>query len=612
MGGAGIRLMAMMAAAVLAGATPATSAQDTRASERQAPSSIGAVRYDVTFDARAAADGVIRVAMSFVAERDGPIVLSLPAWTPGSYELDNFARFIINFTADVSGTPLRWDKHDYDTWRVFPRPGQRVRVAFDYQADTLDTGMAWTAPDFTFFNGTNLFLFPEAGSLEFPARVTIHTEKAWHIATGMTSTGPREFLADNYHDLVDMPTFVGRFDLDSTQVGQQWYRLATYPAGVLAGAARAKLWDDIRKMMPPMAAVFGEVPWNTYTIEMVFDAGFPGGAALEHQNSHLGIYTTGIIGSPILASIVAHEIYHAWNVKRLRPAELVPYDYGRAQPTTLLWMSEGITDYYADLALVRGGVIPKEAFYRLTAGKINTESNSPPVALEDASLSTWIEPTDGTAFIYYPKGSAAGFLLDILIRNASDNRGSLDHVMRQLYQTTYKAGTGFTTEQWWAAVEKAAGGTSFEEFNVRFIDGRDRYPWHEVLPLAGLALTVDTTRSARIGVSVSPSREGIRVDRVTPGGAAAVAGIRAGDILLRVGEVEVKDQSFGAQYRSRYAGQPEGTPLEFLVRREGETLRLPGALRFVTRVAFAIRDDPHAGPGAVRIRDGILTGTVGP
>jgi predicted metalloprotease with PDZ domain len=126
-----------------------------------------------------------------------------------------------------------------------------------------------------------------------------------------------------------MPIFVGRFDLDSTQIAGRWYRLASYPEGALAGRGRDTFWEWTEQMLPPMVAVFEEVPWETYTTLLVFDERYPGGSALEHGNSHVGIYNTRFIGSPLLASITAHEIFHAWNVKRLRPAELLPYDLER-------------------------------------------------------------------------------------------------------------------------------------------------------------------------------------------------------------------------------------------------------------------------------------------
>jgi predicted metalloprotease with PDZ domain len=313
----------------------------------------------------------------------------------------------------------------------------------------------------------------------------------------------------------------------------------------------------------------------------------------------------------LLASITAHEIFHAWNVKRLRPAEMVPYDYSRPQPTTLLWMSEGITDYYADLALVRGNVIPPEIFYRLTAGKIDEVANTDPVALEDASLSTWIDPVDGSRYIYYPKGSLVGFLLDIMIRDGSNNRASLDHVLRTLYQATFKAGRGFTDQEFWAAVEQAAGGRSFADVRERYVDGRDELPWARMLPLAGLVFVVDSARVPRMGVTTVQDSAGIRVNEVQEGSAAADAGVHAGDYLLRVGEVDVRDPTFGQQFRARYGNAAAGTPIRIVVRRGDREVELTGALRFDPVVSYNVREDSRASEKARRIREGILRGTTG-
>src|SRR6185437_4325871 len=146
---------------------------------------------------------------------------------------------------------------------------------------------------------------------------------------------------------------------------------------------------------------------------------------------------------------------------------------------------------------------------------------------EDASLSTWIHPTDGSEYLYYPKGSLAGFALDIMIRDASDNQRSLDTVMRELYRTTYKAGRGFTAADWWGAVSRAAGGKSFAEFNAKYVDGREPYPWAQVLPLAGLRVATDTIREARLGISASQdSTGGVVIRQVMPGGAAEEAGVK--------------------------------------------------------------------------------------
>jgi predicted metalloprotease with PDZ domain len=573
----------------------------------QASQAIDEVHYTVTFDRATAARDVIHVAMRFTVQSEEPVVLSLPAWTPGSYELDHFARYVSGFRASSSGQPLKIDKLDFDTWRLMPGLDTDVTVEFDFGSDTLDTGMSYMARDFAFFNGTNLFLYAQGQPLDAPATVTIVTEPEWRVATGLRSSGDLTYTATDYHELVDMPTFVGAFDLDSAQVGDIWFRMATYPAGAVAGATRAEMWDQVQRMMPPMTAVFGETPWADYTILLAFDDDFPGGSALEHSNSHLGIFHTQFIGSPVLASVVAHEIFHAWNVKRLRPVELYPYVYDRPQPTDLLWVSEGITDYYADLALVRGGIIDAQGFYQTTAGKVNTVESTPPVSLEDASVSTWTEPTDGTAFIYYPKGSLVGLLLDILIRDATDNAQSLDDVMVDIYRRTYKNGRGFSYIDFWQAVGRATNNRSFADFYSMYVDGTEAYPWDVVLPLAGLQLDADTVRMARIGVQTGQEDStGARIIAVTPESAAADAGVEADDVLVKVGDVQIRDRSFGAEFRRRYSDDAEGAPLTFVVRRGEETLSLEGELRFAERVGYEIVEIPGAGSKAVAIRKGIM------
>ena len=408
-----------------------------------------------------------------------------------------------------------------------------------------------------------------------------------------------------------MPTFVGAFDMDSTEIGGKSYRLASYPKGALAGQPRATLWSQIEAMMPPMAAVTGDVPWDQYTTMTVFDESFGGGSALEHSNSHLGVYHPGFIGSTILASITAHEISHAWNVKRIRPEQLWPYDYGRQMPTELLWVSEGITDYYADLALVRGEIIDAQGFYGLTQGKIGTVNNTVPVALEDASLTAWIGPTDGTASIYYPKGSLAGFMLDILIRDSSDNERSLDDVMKAMYEGAYEQGRGFSEEMWWEAVRAAANGRSFEQLHHAYIDGRDAFPWAELLPLAGLEWFEETTSVARIGISSSTDETGVHIVSVVPGGSGALAGVQPGDDLIELGGIVIEDASFGARFRARYGNQPAGTPYDVVVDRAGERLTLSTTLQFADVVNARIQEAADANEKALRIRNGILTGSTG-
>jgi predicted metalloprotease with PDZ domain len=604
-----IRLLALGVTLAFLPVWPAGVVMAQRAVPTPVSAPITNVRYAVTFNRATSANRTLQVSMSFNVAGNEPVLLSMPTWTPGAYEISDFIRKVTAFTVTGEGGAPRWDKADPDTWRVIPNGARAITLTYSYTADSMDNAMAWANREFTFFNGTNLWPYPEGRSTDFPATVTVQTESNWRVATGMTpGSEPNTWTATNYHDLVDMPFFVGPLEVDSVKIGEVMFRTATYPRGIMSGSDREKFWDQVRRMVPPMVRVFGELPVQSYTTLILFDSSLTGAAALEHQNSHVGVYSPFIVNHEFLPSITAHEIFHLWNVKRLRPAEMVPYRYDRPQPTPWLWVSEGLTDYYADIAQVRGGIIDSAEFLSLVTGKRGEVAEAPQVALEDASLNSWVRPTDGTHYIYYPKGSLAGFLLDVMIRDASDNARSLDTVMRELYQSTFKAGRGFTAQDWWDAVSRAAGGRSFADFNTRYVDGREPFPWAAVLPLAGLRLNVDTIREPWIGVSTNIDSGGVMVVNVERDGAAQVAGVQVGDYLLRLGDIAVTDPDFGTRYRARYA-RSEGQTVPLVVRRGGEerTLTLPvrNRLRTVETIVF----DRNASPKALRIRNGILRGT---
>jgi len=601
---AALHVLALMGIAV-----GSLSAQRVPAPAAVAPA-ITNIRYELVFDSATARRRSLGVGMRFDVTGSAPVSLSVPAWTPGAYEISNYARKVSAFSATANGRPLTWDKSDYDTWRIRPSAAGTVEIHFDFLADTLDNAMAWSKPDFLLVNGTNVFPYPEGIGLEFPSRVTVTTASGWRVLTGLDrDSAGGGYRAGNYHDLVDMPFFIGRFDVDSARIDSAWHRLASYPAGRFKGPAREALWRQLKAIVPEEARVFGETPWKNYSTMLIFDSSYGGGSALEHQSSHVGIYNPEFMGTALLASITAHEIFHAWNVKRLRPAEMVPYRYDEPEETTLLWVSEGITDYYSDLALVRSGVVDSTVFLAITEEKRQRVTDLPPVALEDASLSTWIKPTDGTADIYYDKGSLAGFLLDIMIRDATDNRQSLDGVFRTLYRSAYKQGKGFSVADWWAAVSAAAGGRSFTEFSGRYIDGREPFPWGPVAALGGFRYRADTTQSIRIGVSTISDSSRIVVAGVTAGSAAAQGGIEPGDQLLKLGEIVVKDQDFAEQFRSRYA-QAIGSTIPVSILRAGTERTLQLEIRRETVVEVRLEYDRQAGPKAARIRHGILKGTT--
>lgn len=602
-----VQIITLILAAVMLALPRAAASQSLRSIP------VSQVRYDVTFDSASADSRTIRVAMSFAASQAGDVLLSLPKWTPGAYELGNYARFVSEFRATSGADTLDWDKLDGDTWRINLARAGGVKVSFDYKADSLDNAMSWSKSDFAFFNGTNLFLYPEGQGADFAATVTVHTSPAWKVVTGMKpTTTVNSFSANNYHDLVDMPFFVGKFDVDSTTIVGKTLRFASYPVGSINAVTRTSVFQQLGKIIPYQAMVFGEVPWDTYTVFQVADEGFPFGAAagLEHQNSHLDIISPVVLGNPILGSLYSHEVFHAWNVKRLRPAAMYPYQYDREQPTPLLWISEGVTDYYADLAQVRGKVITPRGFYATTTDKIGAVIDAEGTSLEDASVSTWIKPVDGTEDLYYDKGSVAGLLLDIMIRDASDNRRSLDTVMRELYDNTYKKGRGFTNEEWWSAVSRAAGGKSFAEFERRYIDGREQFPYDSILPRAALRLVNERTVRPSLGISVSSDDQGLRVVQVVISGPGATAGVKLGDYLVKVGGLDPDDAEYEKKFNDKFSGMAPGGLIPIEIRRGTQLLTLNAPVRFNTTETRRLIEVTNADPKAIRVRDGLLNGTL--
>ena len=488
------------------------------ATSAQAPGTASApitdVRYEVRADSAAVASRHLGVTMTFHVASAAPVALALPAWSPGHYTLLWFARRVTHFTPTQNGTPLAWHMRDFQTWEVTPRGAGDVSVSFQYLADTIDRAVAWTKPNFTFFNGTNLYMYPVGRGTDWPATVTIRTEPTWRIATGMQPAAQANtFTATNYHDLVDMPTWVGRFAIDSTRAADRWIRLAMYPDSSMTKSRRDRILGWAERFVPVEVGVFHDAPFRNYTIFLLSDTVVNGGG-LEHQSSQMDELPTKYLDDPRMGSLFSHEFFHAWNVKRLRPADMVPYRYADADPTKWLWVSEGITDYYAQIALVRSGIEDSTAFLNAMGGNAAAALYGPQVALSDASLSVWVDPVNGSGGLYYPKGADAGFLLDIMIRDASNNAHSLDGVMRSLYETTYKQGRGFTASDWWSTVSRMAGGRSFDDFARRYVDGREPMPFESVLPLAGLQMVRDTVNGrphVRITQIPNASAKAVRI-----------------------------------------------------------------------------------------------------
>src|SRR5437867_4007571 len=576
----------------------------------------GPVKYEVSIPAPAAR--LFHVSAEFPTRGKDTLFVSLPAWSPGSYEIQNYARYVRHFGAKNSqGQPLFWDRFDKDTWRVVTGKSDRVTAEFDYLADTIDLSLARIAGDFGQFLGTNVFLYEER-QLERPAEVRFTLPAGWQVTTALRGAGP--YTAPNYHELADAQTFVGKYSLDSLQVDSKWIRIAVWPADAYTTAVQRNMRTAVEKIAKSENALFSGPPYDHYTVFFnVIREPVNFGGGLEHSASQFDIMPQGAFADAagnfgdFMVPLMSHEYFHLFNVKRIRPAEMWPYDYHAEQYTPLLWWSEGVTDYYSDLTNIRSGLWTADQFLS-NAGQDMQQVEATPErwSEEDRSGATWIkEVFVNSSQLYYPKGALTGMLLDISIRDATDNRHRLDDVMRALYSRFYERQRGFTTGDLLGLLREF-GMPDVDAFYQRYINGRDPLPYESVFAKAGIAVERQTTSNPFLGVNAQPNDQGkMVVQGVVPGSAAEAAGLAPGDVLLKIGEVELRpEEDWAVKFRQRYHGRA-GAPLAIAVQRAAQPLTLTTQVRERTAVSYSLKLLPSPSPKQAEIWRGLTAGSTG-
>ncbi len=572
------------------------------------------VRYEVSLTAAARQ---FHVSAEFPTAGKDTLFVSLPAWSPGSYEIQNYARYVFGFGAkNAAGQALRWDRGDKDTWRIVTGGADRVIAEFNFAADTIDLSIARSVENFAQFLGTNLFLFEE-GQLSRSAEVRFRVPTGWQITTALTGPVNGVYRAADYHELADAMTFLGRYSLDSLQADGNWIRVAVWPAADYTPAVARNIRNGIAKMAPVQNRIMGEAPYDVYTVfyNVIHDP-IDFGGGLEHSYSQYDILPALAFADPsgtlgdFMYPLLSHEFFHLWNVKRIRPAELWPYDYRAEQYTPFLWWSEGVTDYYGDITNLRAGLRSADQFLESAKSNIDQIEQIPePWSAEDGSEATWIHEVNiNSSQLYYPKGSLLGFLLDLSIRDATDNAHSLDEVMRALYTRYYRQNKGVTTADLLREL-RTAGMPDVDAFYSRYIDGRDSLPYGPVFAKAGLAFTRQVVTVPFVGVSSGATPGGeLLVQSITPGSSADQAGVEPGDLLVSIGDVKVTaDEDWGATFRTRYRGKA-GQPMTITVRRGGRDLTLNTTVRERTNSRVTLSRAPNPSPKQSRIWQGIATG----
>ena len=572
------------------------------------------VRYDVSLTAAARQ---FHVTAEFPAAGKDTLRVSLPAWSPGSYEIQNYARYVFGFGAkNASGQALRWDRGDKDTWRIVTGGADRVTVELNFAADTIDLSIARTVENFAQFLGTNLFLFEE-GQLGRPAEVRFRVPTGWQVTTALKGPVNGVYRASDYHELADAMTFLGRYSLDSLQADGKWIRVAVWPGTDYTPAVARNIRNGIAKMAPVQNKIIGEAPYDAYTVFYnVIHEPIEFGGGLEHSSSQYDIMPALAFADPsgklgdFMYPLLSHEFFHLWNVKRIRPAEMWPYDYHQEQYTPLLWWSEGVTDYYADITNLRSGLWTADQFLENTRSNIDQVEQIPePWSAEDGSEATWIhELYVNSSQLYYPKGSLLGFLLDVSIRDATDNAHNLDEVIRALYRGYYRQNKGFTTADLLREL-RTAGMPDVDGFYSRYIDGRDSLPYEAVFAKAGLVFSRQVVTVPFVGVSsgATPSGELI-VQQITPGSSADQAGVEPGDVLVSIGDLKVgTDQDWGNDFRTRYRGKT-GQPLTIVVRRGGREMTLNTTVKERTNARVSLTRAPNPTAKQTKIWQGLSSG----
>ncbi len=422
--------------------------------------------------------------------------LLMPVWTPGSYLVREFERHVQDFAADANGRALDWTKVNKNTWRVKTSGARVWRATYRVYANELSVRTSELNSDHAFWNNAALLMYRD-GSINAPATLRILPAPGWKIATGLPAVAgePNTFHAENFDILYDSPVECSNFKQIDFQVRGVPHRIVIDGDG---NYDQNRMLAGVQKIVETEVALFGDIPYHDYTFILHLRANTGGG--LEHLNSTaLGFSRNGFAkeeGYRSFLYLVAHEFFHLWNVKRIRPDALGPFDYTKENYTRLLWVAEGVTDYYGQIMPRRAGLISDQTYLDQLAKRIQSFEETPgrlEMSAEEASFDSWIklyrpdENSVNSAISYYDKGELLGLLLDLDIRRRTHGAKSLDDVMRYLYDEFYKKGRNYTPADMQKACELMAG-ASLDQFFARYVRGRDEFQYNEILTGAGLQL----------------------------------------------------------------------------------------------------------------------------
>lgn len=558
--------------------------------------SVEPIRYSVSFPAPHThyVEVEARVPTSGAADVD----LMMAVWTPGSYLVREYAKHVDDLTAQTpDGKKLGVSKTRKNRWRIATGGADEVRVSYRVYGRTMSVQMNWIDDSFALLNGAATFL-TLADDVSRPHEVTVEPAQGWKsVIAGLPDAPggkPNHFLAEDFDELVDGPIYAGNPAVYEFEVDGVPHLLVNEGEGGLWDGPRSA--KDVEAIVRVQRDFWGFLPYKRYVF---FNILGESGGGLEHKNSTVLMasrWATRTRSSYLgWLNLVSHEFFHVWNVKRLRPIELGPFDYENEVQTPSLWIAEGITAYYDRLFVRRAGLCTTAEFLAGDPPSFGNDQTLSEVerlqtthgrlvqSLADSSLDTWIklyrrdENTPNMSISYYVKGAVVAFLLDAKIRKTTEGAKSLDDVMRLAYPR-YSGETGFTAEQFEAMASEVAG-TDLSDFFDRAIRSTEELDYDEAFDWFGLRFSKDKNRKATsskkrakgwLGISAK-NEDGrlmvTQVKRETPG---YEAGFNVGDEILGIGE----DRIPAGQWSKRLEYFEPGDKVSILIARRDRFRRL--------------------------------------
>ncbi|MFD2874347.1 M61 family metallopeptidase [Mucilaginibacter ximonensis] len=539
--------------------------------------------------------------------------LKMPVWTPGSYLIREFERNIESLRASANNKPLAAVKTRKNIWKLHTAGIDAVTVKYRVYAFEISVRTSFIDATHAFLSSPDMFLYP-GNMLHAPATIHIKPYKEWNaVSTSLEKVNGDTFTrySPDFDILFDSPIEIGNQDIFNFDADGVHYEVCMQGGG---NYDKERLKNDLAKIVAEEVAIYGENPNKHYTF-IVHNA-LKSGGGLEHLSSTtLGAsrdaYATDR-GYQNFLSLAAHEHFHLWNVKRLRPIVLGPFDYDNEAYTTNLWIAEGFTAYYQDIIVRRTQLYTPENYLGVLAEDINLLENSEGAkvqTLSEASYDAWIkayrpnENSGNSTISYYTKGSIIALLLDLEIINDSKGQYSLDDVMKYMYNEYYKIKKrGYTDAEFKAGLEKFAN-KNLDDFYAQYINGLTPVNYNHYLGFAGYKLTDELadTNEPTLGITTVPNIPRLFVATVTRNSAAWKDGINVNDEIIAINDEPVTEAG------KLLTGKKVGDKIKVTVIRDGLSMDIPVTLLKSNKVKYKIEELPDAGAQQLAVRKKWLT-----